>query len=247
MPVSALPSRALVLLLLCGGLAVGAAHAQVQTAASILTSAQRQALQQAAESAAKREATATAGVTRVKVEVGEPDARLRLAPCERVEAHWPSGARAWGRTRIGLRCVEGPSPWNIFVPVTVQVFGKAAVVGAAVTAGSALQAADLGVAEVDLAADRSPAVRDPAAIAGRELSRGLARGDVVREHHLKSRQWFAAGDMVRVLARGDGFVVVGTGQALNPGVEGQATRVRTDNGRILTGTATGERTVEFVL
>jgi flagellar basal body P-ring formation protein FlgA len=247
MAVPALITRVLNLLASGCGLAMLAAPVWSEATPMPLNPAQRQILQTEAEAAARREAAAVPGVSRVRVEVGEPDARLRLAPCARVEAHWPAGARAWGRTRVGLRCIEGPSPWNIYVPVTVQVFAKAPVLGTPVGPGTALQASDLVTADVDLAADRSPAVRDAASLVGRELNRPLARGDVIREQHLKSRQWFAAGDTVRVLARGDGFVVIGSGQALNPGVEGQATRIRTDNGRIITGTATGERTVELLL
>src|SRR5690606_4127511 len=44
---------------------------------------------------------------RTEVEVGSLDRRLRLAPCDEVEAFMPRGARLWGRSRIGLRCVEG--------------------------------------------------------------------------------------------------------------------------------------------
>jgi flagella basal body P-ring formation protein FlgA len=42
---------------------------------------------------------------RTEVEVGSLDSRLRLAPCEKVEAFMPPGSRLWGRSRIGLRCV----------------------------------------------------------------------------------------------------------------------------------------------
>ena len=47
------------------------------------------------------------GAVRVEIEPGRLDPRLRLAPCERIEPYLPPGARAWGRSRVGLRCVQG--------------------------------------------------------------------------------------------------------------------------------------------
>ena len=79
------------------------------------------------------------GAMRVEVEPGRLDPRLRLAPCERVEPHLPPGAQAWGRTRVGLRCTEGPKPWNVYLPVTVKVFAPALVAAAALPAGTVLR------------------------------------------------------------------------------------------------------------
>jgi flagella basal body P-ring formation protein FlgA len=52
---------------------------------------------------------AGASALRTEIELGELDSRLRLAPCAKVEPFLPPGARLWGKTRLGLRCTEGPS------------------------------------------------------------------------------------------------------------------------------------------
>jgi flagella basal body P-ring formation protein FlgA len=65
------------------------------------------------------------GAVRVEIEPGRLDPRLRLAPCERIEAFLPPGARAWGRTRVGLRCAQGPTPWNVYLPVTLKPLPRA--------------------------------------------------------------------------------------------------------------------------
>jgi flagella basal body P-ring formation protein FlgA len=186
-------------------------------------------------------------VRAIEVLVGEADRRLKLAPCARVEAHLPPGARAWGRTRAGLRCVDGPTRWSISVPVTVRALGMAAVATRALQAGDRIEVADLRVAEVDLAADASPTLSIDQAAVGRTITRTVAAGQALRAADLQARRWFDAGDTVRVVARGTGFAVHGTAQALNPGVEGQAARVRTENGRILSATPVGEREVEIAL
>lgn len=180
---------------------------------------------------------------RVAVEIGQLDPRLRLAPCKKVEPQLPAG-RLWGRTRVGLRCVEGERPWQVWLPVTVQVFAPALVPVRALPAGTVLAAEHLQVAEVDWAAETQPPHQRLQDLVGRTLARALPAGEAVRRDDLRVRQWFAAGDTVQVWARGPGFAVAGEGQALNPGLEGQVVRVRTESGRVLTGRPVAERRVE---
>jgi flagella basal body P-ring formation protein FlgA len=187
------------------------------------------------------------GALRVQIEPGRLDPRLRLAPCERIEPYLPPGARAWGRSRIGLRCVQGPTAWNVSLPVTVKVFAPAWVTTVPLSAGSVLEASQLQRSEVDWAAAATPPVADAAKLVGRQLARPLPVGAPVRLADLRQRQWFAAGDTVRLVASGPGFSVSGEAQAMGPGIEGQTVRVRTDNGRVLSGLAVGHNRVEVQL
>lgn len=184
---------------------------------------------------------------RVEIELGELDPRLKLAPCQLVEPYLPSGTRLWGKARIGLRCLQGPTRWNVYLPVTVQVFAPTLVATRALPVGSPLAAEDFVLAEADIAADPSPAVRMPALAAGRTLARPLAAGEPLHQRDLRARQWFAAGETVRVVAQGDGYSVAGEALAMSPGIEGQAVRIRTESGRILSGVAVAERQVEIAL
>jgi flagella basal body P-ring formation protein FlgA len=188
-----------------------------------------------------------AAAPRVAIEIGELDPRLRLAPCRRVEPQLPAQVRLWGRTRIGLRCVDGERKWQVWLPVVVKVFAPALVTVSALPAGTVLAAEHLRTAEVDWAAEPQPPYVLASDLLGRTLGRALQPGEAVRGSDLRLRQWFAAGDTVQVLARGDGFVVGGEGQALNPGIEGQPVRVRTESGRVLTGLPVGQRRVEVVM
>jgi flagella basal body P-ring formation protein FlgA len=188
-------------------------------------------------------AAARAGATRVEVDVGAPDPRLRLAPCARVEPFLPRGARPWGRTRVGLRCAGGTARWTVYVPATVKVYAPALVAVAALPAGAVLRPADLRRAEADLAAAPGAVIVDGPRAVGRTLARSLSAGQAVREGDLKPRQWFAAGETVTVVARGAGFTVYGEALALTSGVEGRPARVRTPSGRVLTGRPVAERRV----
>lgn len=188
-----------------------------------------------------------AGAPRLEVSVGQLDPRLRLAPCARVEPHIPDGMRLWGKARIGLRCTQGTTRWNVYLPITVKAFGNALVLTTHKTGGSVLTEADLTLGEVDLAESASVAMTDAALVVGRTLTQAVKPGQSLRQSHLRPRQWFAAGETVTVLAQGAGFSVSGEGQALSNGIEGQPVRVRTESGRVLTGQAVGERRVELAL
>lgn len=187
------------------------------------------------------------GVERVEVEIGRLDPRLRLAPCESVRAYLPRGARLLGRSHVGLRCERGAVRWNVFLPVTVRAYARVLVSTAALPAGATLDPGLLTLAEVDLGSGRGAVFRDPAALAGRQLLRPLAAGQALRAPQLKPRQWFAAGDSVRIVASGGGFLVRSSGEALSPGIEGRSARVRTEGGRIVTGVPVAELTLELAL
>lgn len=200
-------------------------------------------VQQLARSAGQR---ALPGA-RVEVQLGQLDPRLKLAPCQRIEPYLPAGAKPWGRTRVGLRCTQGTTLWNVYLPVTVKVFGRALVAAAALPAGTLLAPQDLREEEVDLAAGPGAAVTQAQLAVGRALARPLSAGEALRATDLKARQYFAAGQTVQVVAVGRGYQVSSEGQALSPGLEGQLVRVRTDSGRVVSGVAVAEHRVEIPL
>ena len=184
---------------------------------------------------------------RVEVVVGQLDPRLHLAPCERIEPYLPANVRLWGKSRIGLRCTQGRTAWNVYLPIVVKVWGRALVVPAGAAAGNVLAEADLEEAEVDLAEEFTAPFFDRKLVVGRTLAQALRPGQAVRQAHIKSRQWFAAGETVKVVAVGDGFSLEGVGQALTNGIEGQPAKVRTENGRVVTGVPTADRRLELTL
>jgi flagella basal body P-ring formation protein FlgA len=184
--------------------------------------------------------------TRVEVEVGTLDPRLKLAACARITPYLPSGTRLWGRAQVGLRCAEG-ARWSVYLPVTVRVFAKAWTVNQPLALGTVLSAAHLQLDEVDIAAEPSPVILQAQAAIGRPLARALRPGQVLRDADLKPRQWFAAGDPVRIVGTGAGFAISADGHALSNGIEGQPIKVRTEGGRVVIGRATGTRQVEVSL
>lgn len=184
---------------------------------------------------------------RMDATVGALDGRLRLAVCGNVEPYVPAGARLWGRSRVGLRCVDGMGRWNVSMPVVVKAMGPAWVVKNPVAVGAVLTATDVVEAEVDWAEDPAAVLQDRTVWVGQTASRSLNTGQVLRQGMVKPTQVFQAGASVRVVALGRGFQVSGDAQALSVGVVGQTARVRMDNGRVASGTVLDVRTVKIDL
>ncbi len=185
--------------------------------------------------------------TRVAVEIGALDARLRLAPCQQIQPYLPPGMAVWGKSRIGLRCTDGAARWNVTLPIRVAVFGRAVVANGPLPAGVNLSQEQLALADIDIAAEPGAVFTDPAQLIGRTLARPLGASEAVRAPVLKSRQWFAAGETVQVRVAGEGFAVASEAQALSAGIEGQEVRVRFESGRVASGRAVGERRVDVLL
>lgn len=181
---------------------------------------------------------------RMEVNVGALDERLRLAPCERVEPYLPVGSKLWGRTRLGLRCLAGPTRWNVFLPLTIKAHGPAWVLRGSVAAGAVLSVADAIQAEVDWAAEPSPIVAEPAQWIGQIALYQLQPGQALRQSMLRSPYLFQAGAQVRIAAKGPGYAVVTAGQAMAAGAVGQTVRVKMANGKLVSGLVTENGTVE---
>lgn len=184
---------------------------------------------------------------KMDVQMGALDSRLKLAACGHVEPFLPLGSRLWGKSRVGLRCVDGISRWSVTVPVSIKAVGNAWVVRQPVALGSTVKANDLVEAEVDWAEDTVPVVRTQAEWLGQIATRSLQTGQTLRQGMTKPAQVFQAGAAVRVVAQGVGFLVTSEAQALSAGVIGQQARVRMESGRVTSGTVLDTRTVKIEL
>ncbi len=184
---------------------------------------------------------------RMEVVVGQLDPRLKLAACSQVQPYVPPNTRLWGKTRVGLRCVMGVSKWNVFLPITVRAFGPAWVIKGQVAQGEALSEGDAMQVEVDWAELGSPVIANASDWVGQTATRALFTGQALRQDMVKAAQVFQAGAQVRVLARGVGFEIATSGQAVSVGVMGQSAKVRMDNGRVMSGQVIDSRTIRLEL
>ncbi len=192
----------------------------------------------------------------VNAALGRMDPRLNPAPCARAEPFLPRGVPAWGATRIGLRCSQGPVAWTLYLPVQVQVRAGGLSLKAPLPAGAVLTEADLQRTAVDWSARPQAPLVDLQDAVGRTLARAVSAGSALLPADLKARRWFAAGDRVKVVSGGPGFAIAAEGMALSDGQDGQRVRVQLllrggegepERGPVVQGLAVAERQVELPL
>lgn len=189
------------------------------------------------------ESQASTATARVEVTIGQPDSRLTLAPCQRAEPFLPAGSRLWGKSWVGLRCVEG-ARWSITIPVEVKVWGPALVAARALPANQPVQASDVQLQEIELSKESATVFADARSLEGKLLARPVAAGQAMRTDFFKAAPVIAQGDAVRLVAKGPGFSVSTDALALQHAGDGQAIRVKTEAGRVVTGVARPGRVVE---
>lgn len=214
---------------------VGAAHAQGAIVAD-----------DALRAWAQREAAAQSAVpsgARIDVQVGAIDPRLATAPCAKLDYVLPNGARLWGRSRVIARCADG-SAWSIVVPVTVRVFGAALVAQRPLNAQAPIGADDVQAVTVELTREAQGVVTDAAQLDGRVLARAVSTGQPIPLAALRAPQAVGQGEPVKVVGNGRGFSIATDAVAISSAIDGQPVRVRTESGRVLTGTARSGRIVE---
>eukprot|EP01034_Spumella_vulgaris_P035764 gene35764-44100_t len=182
----------------------------------------------------------------VTVNVGAIDQRMALAPCPQLQAFFMPGARAWGKTTVGVRCAA-PSAWTVYIQANVTV--QADYVASAVPLAQGLpiqhQLAGLdGQALGQLVLVKGDLTTLPAGIAtdigqvvGRSAGVSLAAGTPMRLDTLRSKQVITAGQLVRVVSGGAGFRVSAEARAVAAASEGQIVQVRTAGGQQVSGVA----------
>lgn len=187
----------------------------------------------------------TAGIQgRVEIVVGELDPRLSLAYCRKIEPFLPAGTRAWGRIKVGMRCRDGAT-WTVFLPVTIKVFGNALTAKKALMFGTTPADTDVELVESELSLETGTPFSDLKKVEGRVLARGLFPGQILRTEYFRAAQAISQGDQVTLMAKGNGFTVSADGEALAHALDGQSVRVKTETGRIVSGTARPGRVVEL--
>lgn len=181
---------------------------------------------------------------KVTISVGSLDPRTRLPPCEAHEAFSPPGARLWGKTHVGVRCL-GPNAWSVLVPVQITVTGQYVTTARALPAGQVVQAGDLVTMSGDLASQPTGVVTEPSAAIGKTLRNPLAAGQSLRADQLAAPFVVRQGQTVRLISKGPGFSVSGEGKAINNAAEGQVVQIRMPSGQVVSGVAKADGTAEI--
>jgi flagella basal body P-ring formation protein FlgA len=179
----------------------------------------------------------------VTVTVGAIDPRMSLAACPAPQAFQQPGARAWGKTTVGVRCTA-PGAWTVYIHAQVSVLADYVAAAVPLAQGQPIDASQLVLMKGDIAAMPNGIVTDVAQAVGRSATVSLPAGTPLRLDSLRSKSVVQQGQAVRVVSRGDGFSVSAEARSIGTAGEGQVVQVRTPSGAILSGTARAGGLVE---
>ncbi len=175
---------------------------------------------------------------KVNIEIQPLDSHIRIAECALMEGFTVQGARLWGKTHIGVRCLQSETkPWTLYVQADVQVWGEYAVTGLPVGQGSPVQPTDVVMQSGDLSKLPAGIITDLSMLAGKQAALNLPLGTVLRPELLKSVPVIMQGQTVQLNSRGDGFVISADGTAMQTANVGQVVDVKVSSGQIVKGVA----------
>ncbi|MFC0166622.1 flagellar basal body P-ring formation chaperone FlgA [Pseudoduganella danionis] len=186
----------------------------------------------------------TAGLPgQVTLSIGAIDPRMQLAACAEPQAFFMAGARAWGKTTVGVRCVA-PSPWTIYVQATVTVIGDYVASAVPLAQGQSIDDKQLVTLKGDLTMLPAGIATEAAQVIGRSANISLPAGTPLRLDTLRSKPVVQSGQLVRVITSGNGFSVSSEGRAMSTAGDGQVVQVRTAGGQQISGIAKAGGMVE---
>lgn len=185
---------------------------------------------------------------KVNIEIQPIDARIRIAECDLMEGFTVQGARLWGKTHVGIRCLQAQSkPWTLYVQADVQVWGEYAVTALPISQGSSVQPADVVMQAGDLTKLPAGIITDLTMLEGKQATLNMPLGTVLRPELLKSIPVIMQGQTVQLNSRGEGFVITADGTAMQTANAGQVVDVKVSSGQVIKGVAqsTGKVEVRF--
>lgn len=181
----------------------------------------------------------------VKIEIQPLDKRIKVSACELMEGFAVQGTRLWGRTHVGVRCIQTQAkPWTLYVQADVQVWGRYAVTALPVSQGHAIPVHAVVMQAGDLTKLPTGVITDTGMLEGKQAALNLPLGTVLRPELLKATPVVMQGQAVQLLGNGQGFVVTADGVAMQTANVGQVVDVKVSSGQIIKGVAQSNGKIE---
>ncbi|MGZ8289258.1 MAG: flagellar basal body P-ring formation chaperone FlgA [Telluria sp.] len=199
------------------------------------------AVRQVVEQFLKAQTAGLAG--KVTVSVGKLDPRMSLAACPAPEAFQQPGARAWGKTTVGVRCAS-PAPWTVYIQAQVSVVNDYVAAAVPLVQGQTIDKSQLAMVKGDIAALPNGVVTDMEQAVGRTSVMSVQSGAPLRADMLRSKPVVQQGQLVTLVTHGKGFSVSAEAKAIGTAADGQVVQVRTAKGAVISGLARAGGQVE---
>lgn len=180
---------------------------------------------------------------RVSIKSSRLDSRRTHQSCQQLEAFLPVGGRVWGRFSVGIRCLDASS-WTLYVPVEIEVIAPIAHAARPIRKGKLVHSDDISMHETDLVRLPQDILNDAEQAVGKMATSSIAAGQPLRQRHLRAPHVITRGQKVQLTVTGPGFTVSTEGDALTSAASGEMVQVRNSAGRIISGIARADGSVE---
>lgn len=170
----------------------------------------------------------------VEVKSGQVDPQLRLAPCNRIEAFLPPGAKLWGNSAVGVRC-EAPEKWSLYVPVQVHVYADVVLSARALPRGETIALEDLATQRLDLTQLQRGVFVDVQQVVGKVSKTAIGGGTPLTPELLRAPPVVLQGQVVRLVFSDNGISVSSEGRALGNAGVGEPVQVKAASGKLIKG------------
>jgi len=202
------------------------------------------ALAAAAEALLREQAAPLGGQAAISVEP-PPRAQALPACADAPSAFLSAGSRLRPRMSVGVRCAS--PAWTVYLQAAVSVQGDYYVARRSIGPGEPIGEDDVETRRGDLLGLAPGTALDMESLLGRIAGQRIAAGQPVRLRALRDADAVRRGNVVRILARGPGFVVASEGEAMGNGGPGASVRVRTAGGQVVSAIVQDAHTVEVPL
>lgn len=180
----------------------------------------------------------------VSVEISPLDSGNRLKPCKAFDVSLPSGAKAWGKTNVVVRCLDEAN-WRVYIPVHIRVKAPYLISARPIAQGQVVVEEDLTSQTGDLSELPANILTESERVIGKVAASSIPAGRPLRADMVKAQMVIRQGQTVRAVSHGPGFAVANEGRALNNAVEGQLVQVRLNGGQVVSGIAKASGIVEI--
>jgi len=188
----------------------------------------------------------------IQIEISDLDPRFKLSPCDNsLTLTLPQDVTEDtlpGRHSVTVHC-DTPSPWTIYLPVSVNVWREIPVLTTALKRGDTLRTQDVVMHRQNLATlYNKHCFQDLAQVIGKTATRNLAADSVLYPELLTESDMVKKGDQVVLMIQAGNITVSSTGKAQQSGKQGDQISVENlTSNRTLTGRIVDKNTVSLSL
>lgn len=182
----------------------------------------------------------------VHVKLVKADERIGSPACPEALFSNPTHNRLWGRTFMKVQCIGGDAH-SFFVGLDFDVFAPVLVMKKTIPIGQAVGPDDVEFNTMNIAQLPQGWIDNMAHLNNKTATRSLTPGLVLRQDYIKGTPLIRRGDTVKVMMKGQGFSIDGSAQAVEAAELGQSIKIKTSQGKILTGIAIEQSVVELTL